>query len=84
MLRKNKQRDMLRNIVLRIFKFFSPIPILAWSLEMGMNGPNGSARIAFHTQDDLKAAFGKDKEYIGERYVELLPCKPFNKRKPNA
>ena len=66
------------------FKFFSPIPILAWSLEMGMNGPNGSARIAFHTQDDLKAAFGKDKEYIGERYVELLPCKPFNKRKPNA
>ena len=66
------------------FQFFSPIPILAWSLEMGMNGPNGSARIAFHTQDDLKAAFSKDKEYIGERYVELLPCKPFNKRKPNA
>ena len=67
-----------------LIQFFSPIPILAWSLEMGMNGPNGSARIAFHTQDDLKAAFSKDKEYIGERYVELLPCKPFNKRKPNA
>ena len=33
--------------------------------------PSGTARISFDTADDARAAMKKNKDYIGERYVEL-------------
>jgi len=58
-----------------IYKFFAPVPILDWQLC----GVSGSAKLAFHSQEDLKAAFGRDKAYINERYIELFPYKPFQR-----
>ena len=59
-----------------ILQFFAPLPILDWQLS-----PAGTAKIAFHSQEDLKSAFGRDKAYINDRYIELLPYKPFQKNR---
>ena len=59
------------------FQFFAPIRILDFNLEMGPNGPNGSGKVAFYTAEDSKNAQKKDKEHIGDRYIELFQIKNF-------
>ena len=46
-----------------------------FNLEMGPNGPNGAGKVAFYTQEDCKNAQKKDKEHIGDRYIELFQLK---------
>jgi len=58
-----------------ICNFFAPIRILDCNLEMGPNGPNGAGKVAFYTQEDCKSAQKKDKEHIGDRYIELFQLK---------
>lgn len=58
-----------------VVNFFAPIRLLDISLEMGQNGPNGSGKVAFYTLEDLKVAQKKDKEHIGDRYIELFPVR---------
>lgn len=60
-----------------ICNFFAPIRILDFNLEMGPNGPNGSGKVAFYTAEDCKNAQKKDKEHIGDRYIELFQIKNF-------
>lgn len=64
-----------------IAMFFSPVKILDLILEMGANGPSGTAKVAFYSQEDLKFAFSLDKKNIGDRYIELFPYKPFKNQK---
>lgn len=59
-----------------IVSFFDPIPILDIHLEMGPKGPTGAGQVAFFSVQERSDALKRDKENIGDRYIELFAIKP--------
>lgn len=56
-----------------IVKFFSPLVVSKILIDCCANGrPSGEANIYFNSHQDAMAAMSKDKQYIGERYIELF------------
>ncbi|XP_074525969.1 G-rich sequence factor 1 [Halichoeres trimaculatus] len=56
-----------------IIKFFSPFVISKIVIECAPGGlMNGEADVYFHCHQDAMAAMCKNREYIGERYIELF------------
>ena len=56
----------------QIERFFAPL--VPCDVEMCLNDdgrPSGQARVSFETTEDARQAMKKNKDYIGERYVEL-------------
>lgn len=56
-----------------IVKFFSPIVVSKILIECCADGrPNGEANVYFSSHQDAMAAMSKDRQYIGDRYIELF------------
>ncbi|XP_028992614.1 G-rich sequence factor 1 isoform X2 [Betta splendens] len=56
-----------------IVAFFSPLIVAKILLECAPDGrPNGEADVFFSRHQDAVAAMSRDREYIGNRYVELF------------
>ncbi|XP_040898115.1 G-rich sequence factor 1 [Toxotes jaculatrix] len=56
-----------------IVKFFSPLAVSKILIECGPDGrPSGEADVYFSCHQDAAVAMSKDRQYIGERYVELF------------
>lgn len=56
-----------------IVKFFSPLVVSKILIECGPDGRlSGEADVYFSCHRDAAAAMSKDRQYIGERYVELF------------
>lgn len=59
--------------VQEIIKFFSPFAISKIVIECTRNGHmNGEADIYFNCHEDALAAMSKNRQYLGERYLELF------------
>ncbi|XP_076586195.1 G-rich sequence factor 1 [Chaetodon auriga] len=56
-----------------IVKFFSPLVVSKILIECYGDGrPSGEANVYFSSHQDAMAAMSKDRQYIGERYIELF------------
>lgn len=56
-----------------IVKFFSPLVVSKILIECCADGrPNGEANVYFSSHQDAMDAMSKDRECIGERYIELF------------
>nr|XP_019960357.1 PREDICTED: G-rich sequence factor 1-like [Paralichthys olivaceus] len=56
-----------------IVKFFFPLAVSKILIECGADGrTSGEADVYFTCHQDAAAAMSKDRQYIGERYVELF------------
>ncbi|KAL3062447.1 hypothetical protein OYC64_002288 [Pagothenia borchgrevinki] len=56
-----------------IVKFFSPLVVSQITIKRGPDGrPNGGAEVYFSTHQDALSAMSRDRDYIGQRYVELF------------
>lgn len=56
-----------------IVKFFSPLAVSKILIEYGADGrPRGEADVYFKRHEDAAEAMSRDKQYIGERYIELF------------
>nr|XP_046241922.1 G-rich sequence factor 1 [Scatophagus argus] len=56
-----------------IVTFFSPLVVSKIQIEYGPNGrPNGEADVYFRCHQDTVAAMSRNKQYIGDRYIELF------------
>ncbi|XP_044051895.1 G-rich sequence factor 1 [Siniperca chuatsi] len=56
-----------------IVKFFSPLVVSKILIECGPDGrPSGEADIYFNCHQDAAAAMSRDRQHIGERYIELF------------
>ncbi|KAM7415640.1 hypothetical protein PAMA_017934 [Pampus argenteus] len=56
-----------------LVEFFSPLAVSKILIEYGPSGrPNGEADVYFSCHQDAVAAMSRDREHIGERYVELF------------
>ncbi|XP_035513756.1 G-rich sequence factor 1 [Morone saxatilis] len=56
-----------------IVRFFSPLVVSKILIECGPQGkPSGEASIYFSCHQDAVAAMSRDREFIGDRYIELF------------
>ncbi|XP_026199196.1 G-rich sequence factor 1 [Anabas testudineus] len=56
-----------------IVKFFSPLVVSKILIECGRDGrPTGEADVYFSCHQDAMAAMSRDRQHIGERYIELF------------
>ncbi|XP_027133260.1 G-rich sequence factor 1 [Larimichthys crocea] len=56
-----------------VVKFFSPLVVSKILIECGSDGrPSGEADVFFRCHQDAMAAMSKDRQHIGERYIELF------------
>ncbi|XP_062237245.1 G-rich sequence factor 1 [Platichthys flesus] len=56
-----------------IVKFFSPLAVSRILIECGADGRrNGEAGVYFNSHQDAAEALTRNRQYIGERYVELF------------
>ncbi|XP_068613330.1 G-rich sequence factor 1-like [Brachionichthys hirsutus] len=56
-----------------IVKFFSPLLLSSILIECRPNGRvSGQANVYFNCHEDAAAAMSRDKEYMGERYINLF------------
>lgn len=64
-----------------IVKFFYPLTVSKILMEYRPDGrSNGKADVYFACHEDAAAAMSRDREYIGERYVELFLNSESNER----
>ncbi|XP_034072503.1 G-rich sequence factor 1 [Gymnodraco acuticeps] len=56
-----------------VVEFFSPLVVSKITIECTPEGrPNGDAEIYFSNHQDAMSAMSRDRNYIGERYMELF------------
>ncbi|XP_010778601.1 heterogeneous nuclear ribonucleoprotein F-like [Notothenia coriiceps] len=56
-----------------VVKFFSPLVVSKITIACSPEGrPNGEAEVYFSTHQDALSAMSRDRDYIGQRYVELF------------
>ncbi|KAI4821240.1 hypothetical protein KUCAC02_029182 [Chaenocephalus aceratus] len=56
-----------------VVKFFSPLVVSKITIVCSPEGrPNGEAEVYFNTHQDALSAMSRDRDYIGQRYVELF------------
>ncbi|KAF3695400.1 G-rich sequence factor 1 [Channa argus] len=56
-----------------VAKFFSPLVVSKILIECGPDGwPNGEADVYFSCHQDAMSAMSRDRQHMGERYIELF------------
>lgn len=56
-----------------VVKFFSPLVVSKILIECGSDGrPSGEADVYFSSHQDALAVMSRDRQHIGERYIELF------------